>query len=928
MTPVRSARRLTATALTLALAGAGVAVTAIPAAATVTPDAAVVIDEVYGGGGNSGAAFDRDFIEVHNRSAETVSLAGWSVQYTSAAGAAWQTTPLGDVSLAAGGTLLVGQARGTNTSLPTFTPDVDGSIPMSGTGGKVALVSSTTALSGATGIASRPEVVDFVGWGAAGDWTGTGAAPATTNATAITRTDHVTTADNAKDFRTATPTPTSSGSGPVDPTDPEDTVAATIAEVQGAGDASPLVGKRVVTSGVVTATYPVGGFNGFVIQTPGTGGALDLASHTTSDAVFVYSPQAVGSVEIGDHVEITGEVSEFAGLTEITATADGIRTLDAADAPLPALVAWPADANQREALESMLIAPQGDFTVSDTYTTMQYGDVALAAGTTPLRQPTDVARPGSPEASAVITDNADRRIALDDGASTNFTNAANSSLTPPYVSLTEPVTVGARVSFDRPVIVDFRNNAWKFNPTTPLVGDGTGADDGVTFQNIRTTGPEDVGGDVSVASFNVLNYFTTLGVENPSCVPYTDRAGNGVTVKEGCAQRGAWGPADFDRQQTKIVAAINGLDAAVVGLMEIENSAALGEEADEALGALVAALNAAAGEPRWAFIPSAANLPPVEQQDVITNAIIYQPALATPVGTASALADQSGDGQAFGNAREPIAQTFRPADGGETFTVVVNHFKSKGSVGPWPGDKDTGDGQGTSVVSRVRQAQALAAWVATDPTATGASAQILLGDFNSYGQEDPMQVLYDAGFVDAERAFERAESSYVFQGLSGSLDHVLLNPAARERATGADIWNVNSGEALALEYSRFNSVGTTFWAGDPYRSSDHDPVKVGLKAGVKPTVASSVKLVAAPPKHSAKHPAKLQAIVKTKGKANGVVEFREGSTLLATVTLTNGPARYTLPTDVTAGEHTYTATFIPADPSVKSSSGSVTVTAR
>ncbi|MEZ5189305.1 MAG: ExeM/NucH family extracellular endonuclease [Microbacterium sp.] len=476
-------------------------------------------------------------------------------------------------------------------------------------------------------------------------------------------------------------------------------------------------------------------------------------------------------------------------------------------------------------------AAQGPFTVSNTYSTNQYGEVGLAAGTTPLHQATDAARPGTPEAAAVTADNAARAVTLDDGTSINYLSAANSALTPAYVSLVEPIVVGASVAFTDPVIVDYRNNAWKLNPTAPLAGDGSGTD-GVAFSDPRTTAPDAVGGDVRLASFNVLNYFTTLGTDSSSCVAYKDRFGDGVTVRDGCPQRGAWDAADLGRQQTKIVTAINALDADVVGLMEIENSAALGEKTDEATSTLVDALNAAAGAGTWAFVPSSSDLPPAAEQDVITNAIIYRTAAVERVGDSRALGDQSDDGEAFQNAREPIAQAFTPVSGGDPFLFVVNHFKSKGSAGPWPGDADAGDGQGSSNESRVRQATALRDWV------TGIQGDVdtvaLAGDFNSYTHEDPLQVLYDAGYVDAASAFGVPTSSYSFSGLSGSLDHILLSGGAKARATGADIWNINSGESVALEYSRYRSHGTEFYAPDAYRSSDHDPVLVGLAAAAPP----------------------------------------------------------------------------------------------
>ena len=139
----------------------------------------------------------------------------------------------------------------------------------------------------------------------------------------------------------------------------------------------------MTTSGVVTAYYPEGGFEGYVIQTPGTGGDPATDGQVASDAVFVYAPGATGEVALGDTVEVTGAVSEFSGLTEITVAAGDAVQLPDAVAPEPLAVAWPADAAAREALESMLVAPQGAFTVTNTYSTNQYGEVGLAAGDHP-----------------------------------------------------------------------------------------------------------------------------------------------------------------------------------------------------------------------------------------------------------------------------------------------------------------------------------------------------------------------------------------------------------------------------------------------------------------------------------------------------------------------------------------------------------------
>lgn len=830
-------RSVTGGVVALGVALVGTVVAAPGASAAVSPDAPVVVNEIYGGGGNSGGAFNQDFVELYNPTDAPVSLAGWSLQYASSAGT-WanggQTDLTGEIP--ARGYYLVGQALGANTALPGLpAPDATGTIAMSGTGAKVALVQGTTRLACAgAACASEAAVVDLVGWGSgANAYAGSAPAPATTNGTSVSRdANHTNTADNAADFTAGAPTPQNSGSTPdpdPDP-DPEPGDELTIAQIQGTGAASPYVGQAVTTTGVVTAAYPTGGYDGYVVQTPGTGGALP-ADHAASDAIFVYSPQTVGSVAVGDHVRVTGTVSEYFGLTELTVAAGGLETLaEPAAAVSPVAAGWPTTDAGREVLESMLLAPQGDFTVSNTYPTNQYGEVGLAAGTTPLLQPTEVGAPGSPEAAAAAADDAARGVVLDDGGSTNFLSSANSGLTPPYLSLANPVRVGAAVAFTAPVVVDYRNDTWKLNPTTSLLGGGPAP---ATFANTRTAAPEPVGGDLRVATFNVLNYFTTLGAGTAGCTPYSDRTGDPVTVRDGCAPRGAWDPDDLQRQQDKIVAAINGLDADVVGLLEIENSAVVDGVPDEALATLVDALNADAEAGTWAYVPSSAELPDASEMDVITNAIIYRPAAVERSGDSRALGTQSGADQAFGNAREPIAQEFAPAGGGEPFLVVVNHLKSKGSAGPWPGDADSGDGQGASNESRVRQATALRDWVAT--IAAPGEAVALVGDFNSYTHEDPLRLLYDAGYTDAASALAPGEYSYSFDGLSGSLDHVLLNGPALARATGADIWEINAEESIALEYSRYNYHGTLFYAADPYRSSDHDPVVVGLTAGADNT---------------------------------------------------------------------------------------------
>ncbi|KAE8764609.1 ExeM/NucH family extracellular endonuclease [Georgenia thermotolerans] len=804
---------------------AGCAVVLAPlvaAPAFAAPDGSgVVINEVYARGGSANQPYTNKFVELFNPTDAPVSLAGLSLQYRSATGtgAATGVVPLSG-TIPANGYFLVGGGTNGGAGEPLPEPDLSSGFQPSGTTGTVALVEGTQAVTLPTGnVAGAAGVVDLVGYGTSNTYEGSGRAPVSggnTTPQSWTRTNGADTDDNAADFTiAATPTPQSSGTRGDD-----EVVEATIAEIQGTGAASPLVGRTVVTRGVVTAAYPTGGFDGVYLQTPGTGG--DLAGHEASDGVFVFSGALARAAQVGQYLEVTGEVSEYFGLTEVTATEWTV--LDEAVEPVvPAAIALPATEADREAFEGMLVAPQGDFTVTDTYDTNRFGLVGLAAGTTPLVQPSDVANPVTDRAryDAVVADNAARAITLDDGAGWDYTNFNRDyHETPlPYLSLENPLRVGAAATITDPVVLDYRFQ-WNFQPTTQVTGDNGAAP--ATFTNTREAAPAPVGGDLQIASFNVLNYFTTTGDELAGCQYYTDRHRNPISVRTGCDARGAADDANLERQQAKIVAAINALGAEVVSLEEIENSARLGADRDAALADLTAALNAAAGAGTWAYVKSPAALP--ADEDVIRTAFIYRADRVVPVGESHILIGEA----AFANAREPLAQTFRALNpGGQAkgpeFAVVSNHFKSKGS-GEGPGN-DRDEGQGLSNADRVRQAQALVAFAAD---LYGPQVPVfLVGDFNSYTAEDPLVVLEQAGYTNIGQTMT-AKDTYSFDGLVGSLDHVFANPAALGLVTGADIWNVNSGESVGLEYSRYNYNVTNLYDASPFRSSDHDPVVVGL----------------------------------------------------------------------------------------------------
>ncbi len=853
---LRTERTAGVTSRTLVCAVTAAALLAAPLVAA-TPASAnpggtgLVIEEAYLKGGSANQPYTNKFVELGNPTDAAISVDGWSLQYRAATSTGALAVGKLAGSVPAHGTYLV--QMGSNGATGQALPEADAvtGLNPSGSTGTLVLADQATALTLAAGAvtAGTPGVVDLLGYGTSNTFETAVAKAGTANSVpdALTRAGTTDTDSNAADFSvTSAVTPenaageTAQPTNPTDPTDPTDpgtpatpAEQVTIAQLQGTTDTSPYAGKTVRTDGVVTAVYATGGFNGYTVQTAGTGGALDLATHTASDAVFVYSAATAGKVAIGDVVRLTGTVSEFNGLTELTvASTAGLEQLPKAGVakPVPATLILPRTDAQRESLESMLVAPQGDYTVADNYTTNQYGEVVLASGKQRLLQPTEVARPGSAEAAAVAADNAARKVTLDDGASTNFLSAANQSI--PVSWLTQgPVTVGAAATFDEPVVLDYRNDSWKFQPTTPITGATPAADLPVSFSDVRTAAPENVGGDVKLAGFNVLNYFPTTGDQLTGCTYYTDRDGDPVTVKGGCDARGAANADDLARQQVKIVKAINGLGADVVSLEEIENSARFGQDRDAAVATLVSALNAATGKDSWAYAKSPAKLPASE--DVIRLALIYKKDRVQPVGGSTIL-----DDAAFANARQPLAQAFapvvtKPGKGkgvekpkkADTFLVIANHFKSKGSG--TGADADQGDGQGASNASRVAQSKALVSFSTAMQRTSGTDKVFMLGDFNAYSQEDPVRVLDDAGYTDLGPTEDPTEWSYVFSGLSGSLDHVFASKAALRTVTGVDIWNINSVESVGLEYSRYDYNVTDLYRDDVYRASDHDPILVG-----------------------------------------------------------------------------------------------------
>lgn len=760
----------------------------------------LLVNEVYGGGGNSGAPLTNDFVELLNPTATTIDLSGWRVNYYSASSNLGNSCALTG-TVAAGGFFLVQESGGTNgTALPT--PDATCTGALSATTGSVALLDAT----GAT--------VDLVGYGVAATKNETAPAPAPSNTTAITRTDAVDTDNNSADFTVVPPAPQNSASTPIAPSPtptptptPTDTptppITTPIADIQGAGaSASPMLNKTVTTVGVVTASYPTGGFNGFYLQTPGSGGVAKSASDA-SDAIFVFGTTAV---TVGSCYSVTGVVSEFSTLTEMSNVTLAPAS-DCAPVKVTPLASLPVTDADKEAYEGMLVQPEGTYTITNNYDLNTYGQLGLAAGDEPLYTPTDRVAPS--QAAAFEAEQVKKYITLDDGSSWNFmTNAAAKKSALPYLSQTTPMRTGSHLTFSGPVILDYRYQ-WNFQPTSQVVG----AD--VSFlksQNDRPTAAPAVGGDLTIGAMNVLNYFTDLGQDEPACQPYRDMYGTPV-ASNNCLVRGAYTPAALTDQQNKIVAALAGLDADVVGLMEVENSKRFDHDRDASLRTLTDALNAKVGGGTYAYVPSPTVVPASE--DVIRPGFIYKVARVKPVNPSVFL-----DTPAFAIARQSLGQTFASLTTGKQFVVVANHFKSKGS------GVDDGTGQGLSEPTREAEASDLVAWT---KDMWPDQPVFLVGDFNAYTHETPVGILQNGGYTDLVRTKNPESTSYQFSGRLGSLDHAFANARALALVTGADDYNINADESIAFQYSRRNYNIVDFYAPNAYASSDHDPVLVGVR---------------------------------------------------------------------------------------------------
>ena len=622
-------------------------------------------------------------------------------------------------------------------------------------------------------------------------------------------------------------TPTQSATCTVTVTVIDPDAVTPVSAVQGRALTSPLVGKQVNVEAVVTSLITSrDARDGFFVQ----GQDADVDGDAgTSEGVYVFCRALCpSSLAAGDLVRVTGRVEEFNTSTQIAANVGGasIRVLGSG-LPLPtaAKVQLPATASTRsagtfEAVEGMRTTIATTLAVSEYFNLARFGELVLTARERPY-QFTQLNAPSATGNVAHLASLATRRIVLDDD-SNDQNDATTGPVDEPYYYPTPGLSIGNRFRGGDTVdgltgVLEYSFGAWKLRPVA-------GADYAFTSTNPRPASPDEVGGRLEVASFNVLNYFATI---DETATNEEGPCGPSGTLD--C--RGADSEAERERQLTKIVAALAEIDADVFGLIEIEN------DRGAATRQVVEALNAATAPGTYDYVQTG-----FIGTDAIKQAFLYKPASVERAAPFRVLTPEV-DPDFRGNNRPALIQTFEERSTGERITVAVNHFKSKGSAcgtGANNGDNSVADGSGNCDGTRTLAAQALSEYLATDPTRSRDPDFLVIGDLNSYSMERPITTLKGAGYTDLLDRFEGPASyGYLFDGQLGNLDHALASSTLVGQVTGAGGWDVNADEAPLLDYddtirdvgepvfARKSTVGQLY-APDPYRSSDHDPVVVGL----------------------------------------------------------------------------------------------------
>ncbi|APX92191.1 endonuclease [Halomonas sp. 1513] len=524
-----------------------------------------------------------------------------------------------------------------------------------------------------------------------------------------------------------------------------------LAAIKGQDQRPPLpAGREVIAEGVVTGAF-LGRdrLNGFYLQ-----------QVTAQDPVglFVYMPAASADdaerIVPGTHVQLHARTGEHRGQVQLQRV-ERVDVCGRTPLPEPHALTWPLDEETLARLEGRLVTFPQTLIVTGNYELGRYGSLRLAHER--LFRPTNA--PDTDQTRAVLM--------LDDGSY----RAMPSPI--PYLNDDGTRRVGSRVEGLTGVLT-YAFDAHRLHPTR---------EPRFTEANPRPGPLDEPGERLRVATFNVENYFTTLG------------------------QRGAANAAALERQRAKLGAAVAGLEADILALVEVENAPA-------ALQDLVEQLSERTGV-RYRAVGGSAD----RGSDAIKVALLYRP------DRVEAVSELYADDHPAHH-RPPLAAFFRSREGGPAFGVATAHFKAKTGC-PARGDIDRG--QGCWNERRVAQAQAMSAFLERLAAAEGHSRLLLIGDLNAYGAEDPIRVLSDAGLVDllARELPPEHRYSYVFRGESGYLDHALASPELAAASAEVRPWQINADEPPFLGYDGPDNAAPHFRP-DPFRSSDHDPIVVDL----------------------------------------------------------------------------------------------------
>ena len=805
LTPTRTRVRAAVAGVVAVTVGA-LGVVAVQTPADAAPSSTLVINEVYGGGGNASATFQNDFIELRNASTADVPLTGYSVQYTSAGGTgSWAATPLTG-SIPAGRTYLVQEAAGAGTAPALPTPDATGSLNLGAAAGTVALVHGTTALACHASADCSAAAVDLVGYGTAAIHEGTADAPGPAdNTVSVARTGGTDTDQNGTDFTVGTPTPTAGGTTTGGGTGQPGPLA--IHDIQGTSFVSPQNGKTVTDVPGVVTTLRTSGTKGFWFQDPHPD-----ANPATSEGLFVYTSSAP-TVKVGDSVLVSGTVSDYYALSS-GETLASTSSLSVTELTKPTVQVLSSGAT----VPAPLVL--GPTTVPDLYAPDLGGGNIENTPITPTRSALDFYE--SIEGMRVEVDNA--RVV---GPSNTYGEQ--------YVT-TKP-TQAATYRGGAELLGENRTPSGRLEVAT-LDGSALGLDVGD-----RLTGATIGAIDWSTFGGYVLEASTVGTPKHNHLAPVTATAGTKKQLSIATYNVENLAPGDADSKFAALAKGVitNLATPDIVALEEIQDNTGATDgdgvvAADTTITKLVNAIIAAGG-PHYDYreIDPVADKDGGEPGGNIRNVFLYNPARVTFVDRGAASVNRSTTGTAvtktkgaaaltlspgrvdptnpvWNDSRKPLAGEF--SFRGKPVIVVANHFDSKG------GDQNA-DGryqypEQSSQVQRAGQALAVHSFVEKILAVQKKADVVVLGDLNDYQFSSPLAVLRTgtadgtgpAILTDLITTLPVAQQyTYVYNGVSQVLDHILVSSAVG--GVTYQVVHVNS------EYSA--------------QTSDHDPQVVDIK---------------------------------------------------------------------------------------------------